>query len=303
MTPSKRWLARLRAIPGRLRPPTPDESGSATLTNHLIELRYRFLVCMGAILVATVVAALFQPYLLRAVLWPIERGITMFNNDRPGDSVEMVTQGITAGFTLYFRVAFVAGFIAACPVWLYHLWRFIVPGLKERERRAAGGFLGAAIPFFLLGVAFGYFIAPRGFATMLSFNPPGVMSINDVGTFLTFQLRLLVVFGLAFLLPVLMVCLNRLGIVKGAQIAQVRAPAVIVLAVFSAAATPSPDALTMLALLIPLVLMFLIAEVLCHVHDRRKSRGDEAAGVDEAEDAVTSGTSGTASVPDDLVTA
>jgi sec-independent protein translocase protein TatC len=232
-------------------------------------LRYRFLVCAAAVLVTTVVAAIFQRQLLDVVLWPVRRGIAEFQATRGADQVEMITQGVTAGFSLYFRIAFVAGLIAACPVWLYQLWRFVTPGLRERERRAAGGFLAAAIPLFLLGVAGGYLIFPRGIAVLLGFNPPGIVSLNDVGTFLTLLLRLLLVFGLAFLMPVLLVCLNRLGVVRGAQLSRFRAPAVVLCGVFAAIATPTTDALTMLALMIPLVAMYLIAEWLCHLHDRR----------------------------------
>jgi len=243
-----------------------------TLFNHLRELRYRFLVSMLAILLTTAVALIFERQLLKVVLWPIQQAIAIFQETRPDDNVELITQGITAGFTLFFRVSLVAGFIAACPIWLFHLWRFIVPALKKRERRAAGQFLGAAIPLFLAGVVLGYFICPRGFAVLISFNPPGVTNLNDMGTYLSFELRLLLIFGLAFLLPVLLVSLNRLGIVTGEMLGKFRAPAVVLCGVFSAIATPTTDALTMLALMVPMVAMYVIAEVLCRINDSRRKK-------------------------------
>jgi len=239
------------------------------LADHLRELRYRFLVAMVAIVVLTIVALIFEAQLLGIVLWPIEQAVEIFQASRPDDKVEMVTQGVAAGFALYFRVAFIAGFIAACPVWLYQLWRFIVPALEHRERRAAAQFLGAAIPLFLSGVALGYWICPRGFAMLLSFNPPTIVNLNDVGIFLSFELRLLVIFGLAFLLPVLLVSLNRLGLITGAALGNFRGVAIVLCAVFAAMATPTTDALTMLALMVPMVAMYLVAEILCRLRDRR----------------------------------
>ena len=243
-----------------------------TLFNHLRELRYRFLVSVLAVIVTTGAALFFERQLLQVVLWPIEQAVQIFQETRPDDNVELITQGITAGFTLYFRVSLVAGFIAACPVWLFHLWRFILPALKKRERRTAAQFLAAAIPLFLAGVALGYLICPRGFAVLISFNPPGVTNLNDIGTYLSFELRLLLIFGLAFLLPVLLVSLNRLGLVTGEMLGKFRSPAVVLCGVFAAVATPTTDALTMLALMVPMVAMYVIAEILCRINDSRRAK-------------------------------
>ncbi|MCL2735816.1 MAG: twin-arginine translocase subunit TatC [Propionibacteriaceae bacterium] len=252
-----------------LRPPKAGQFGSMTLLDHLRELRYRFLVVMAAIIVTTLVAMIFESQLLGLVLWPIQQAVEMYQQSRPGAQVEMITQGVTAGFSLYFRVCFVAGFIAACPIWLYQLWRFIVPALKFKERKTAGQFLGVAIPLFLLGVAFGYFICPRGFAMMLTFNPPSVVNLNDVAGFMSFELRLLLLFGLAFQLPVLLVSLNRIGLVSGATLGKFRSPAVVLIGIFAALATPTTDALTMLVLMVPMVIMYLVAEAMCRANDKR----------------------------------
>jgi len=252
-----------------LRPPKPDPDGSMPLAGHLRELRYRFLVALVAVVVTTAAALVFESQLLHVVLWPIDKAVAIFQENRPGDRIELVTQGITAGFSLYFRVCFVAGLIAACPIWLYQVWAFIVPALERREKRAAGQFLGAAIPLFLLGVVMSYSLCPRGFAVLMSFNPPSVVNLNDIGGFLSFELRLLLVFGLAFQLPVLLVSLNRLGLLSGASLGKFRSPAVVLCGLFAAIATPTTDGLTMLALMLPMVSMYLVAEILCRAHDRR----------------------------------
>jgi len=263
-------LAWLRA------PKSSDTQGSMPLIDHLRELRYRFLMSMIAIVVLTIVSLFFQSQLLRVVLWPIDRAVEIFNTSRPDDHVEMVTQGVTAGFALFFRVGLVAGFIAACPVWLFHLWRFIIPAVGKAQRRVARGFLAAAVPLFLLGVGVGYSFCPRGFAVLLEFNPPTVTNLNDVGTFLTFELRLLLVFGLAFQLPVLLVSLNKVGLITGKALGKFRGPAIVLCALFSAIATPTTDAFTMMVLMVPMMIMYEIAEVLCRIGDRRRrNRGDE----------------------------
>ncbi|MDR0489593.1 MAG: twin-arginine translocase subunit TatC [Propionibacteriaceae bacterium] len=245
-----------------------------SLFDHLRELRYRFLMSMIGILAVALIAIFFQRELLGIVRWPIDQAVIIFNESRPSDRVEMVTEGVTAGFSLYFRVVFVAGFIAACPIWLFHLWRFIVPALGEAARRTARQFLYAAIPLFLAGVAMGYSICPRGFAMLLNFNPPSVTNLNDMGTFMNFELRLLLVFGLAFQLPVLLVSLNRLRIISGQALGKFRGPAVVLCALFSAIATPTADALTMMALMIPMVAMYEIAEILCRINDKRRAARD-----------------------------
>jgi sec-independent protein translocase protein TatC len=243
-----------------------------SLVDHLRELRYRFLISIAAIVLTSLIALIFEPVLIRVVLWPIERAVDIFQARRPDDNVQLVTQGISAAFMLYFRVSFVAGFIAACPVWLYQLWRFIVPALQAKERRAARGFLGAAVPLFLFGVVLGYFACPAGFAVLIGFNPPSITNLNDIGTFLTFELRLLLVFGLAFQLPVLLVSINRLGLISGQALGKFRGPAIVVCAVFAAVATPTTDAVTMLVLMVPMVAGYVIAEIICRRHDRKVAR-------------------------------
>jgi sec-independent protein translocase protein TatC len=201
--------------------------------------------------------------------------VAIYQASRPDAQVEMVTQGITSAFALYFKVCFMAAFIVSCPFWMYQLWRFISPGLKVNERRAALRFLGPAVPLFLAGVALGYMICPKGFAVLLGFNPPQVMNLNDISDFLDFELRLLAIFGLAFLLPVVLVTLNRIGLVTGAGLGKARPAAAILCGLFSAIATPTTDALTMLALMVPMLAMYFIAEAICRAHDRNKAKADD----------------------------
>ena len=238
------------------------------LVDHLRELRYRLLVSLAVVLVLSGVAlALYQP-LLSVVLWPIRQAIMLYQQAYPDAQVELVTNGLTSPFSLYFKICVMAGFIASCPFWLYHLWQFVAPALGSKERRTTVRFLLPAVPLFLAGVALGYWVTPKGFAVMLGFNPPNVINLNDLNYYLGFELRLLLIFGVAFLLPVVLVILNRVGLVKAAVLGKGRKVAILVCTIFAAVATPSTDAITMLILAVPMVAMYLVAEIICRVHDR-----------------------------------
>lgn len=240
-----------------------------SLGDHLRELRYRIVVSAAAVTITALACLVFYEQLLQIVLWPINQAIADYIAHRPGAEVELTTAGVTGGFSLYFKVAFTAGFILSCPVWLYQLWRFIEPGLYSNERTAALKFVGAAVPLFLMGVALGYAVTPKGFAVILRFNPPGVLNLNELNDFLAFELRLLLVFGAAFLLPVVLVTMNRMGLVRAKTLGRFRNVAVVACIVFSAIATPTTDAVSMLALAVPMVAMYLISEVICRAHDRK----------------------------------
>ena len=243
------------------------------LVDHLRELRYRLIVSLAAVVVLAAVALIVYQPMLRVVLWPIQRAIGLYQQANPGAQVALVTNGLTSAFSLYFKICFMAGFLAACPVWLYQLWRFVSPGLRKNERRSALIFLIPAIPLFLAGVGLGYWVTPKGFALLLGFNPPSVVNLNDLNDYLTFELRLLLVFGAAFLLPVVLVMLNRVGILKATALAKGRKVAIVGCVVFSAVATPTTDAFSMLMLAVPMVVMYLVAEVVCRVHDRTLKGG------------------------------
>jgi len=239
------------------------------LVDHFRELRYRLIVSLVAIAAVSVVALVFYSPLLEVVLWPVRRAIVLYQEAHPGARVELVTNGLTSAFSLYFKVCVMAGFIVACPFWLLQLWRFVAPGLEAKDRRTALKFMLPAVPLFLAGVALGYWVTPRGFAVLLGFNPPSVVNLNDLNSYLTFEMRLLIVFGAAFLLPVVIVMLNRVGVLSATALARGRRFAIIACAAFAMVVTPTTDALTMLMLAVPMMIMYVVAEMICRAHDRR----------------------------------
>lgn len=245
-----------------------------SLGDHLRELRYRLIMAVLAIVVMSLLAAIFYDQLYQIMLRPYLLAVEMLKESDPNLTPTTVITGVTTPLVLAMRVCVVAGVVLASPFWLYQLWAFIVPALLAKEKKYALSFLGAAIPLFLLGVLIGYYIMPQGISVMLAFTPESIPVTNliDVEGFLELTLKLMIIFGLGFLIPVVVVGLNLVGVLKAAQLAKVRMYVIFGIFVFGAAATPSTDPFSMLALAIPMSLLYLCAEVFCRIHDKRKAK-------------------------------
>ncbi|MDO5285474.1 MAG: twin-arginine translocase subunit TatC [Actinomycetia bacterium] len=255
-----------------LKPPPSTPDGTMSLYDHLRELRYRVIVSGLAVLVTTIVAAFFYTQLIAVVRSPWEQAVIDYQAANPGASTLLVNKDVVSPFMLALQVSAVAGLITACPVWLWQLWRFVVPALLENERRYAISFIGAAVPLFLAGCALGYVVLPKGIAVMLEFTVQGVTNMQDVQDFLKLELLLILMFGLSFLLPVVLVMVNLAGVVTGEQLGKARTVAIFLCFVFGAVATPSTDPFSMIALSLPMALMYLIAELICRRHDKRRAK-------------------------------
>lgn len=258
-----------------LRPPEVSPDGTMALVDHLKELRYRVTMSGLALVIITIAMLFFyDSHLLPWILRPLNIAVNQYMQSHPDAQVVLTTEGLTSPMLLMLKTAGVAGLILSCPVWLYQLWAFIAPGLLARERKWALAFLGSAIPLFLMGVALGYWITPKGFAVMLAFTPQGldITNLQEVQKFLTFELQLLLVFGLSFLLPVVIVMMNLLGLVQAQSLARYRTLAVFGCFVFGAVATPSTDPFSMVALSIPMSIMYVVAELICRRNEKRKAK-------------------------------
>ncbi|MFT4166898.1 MAG: twin-arginine translocase subunit TatC [Microlunatus sp.] len=243
-----------------------------TLFEHLKELRYRLIIAALAIIIGMVVSAFFYPQLLAILRHPYDVGIEQLKVNNPDATNLLINDGITSPFTLALKICMVSGMVLTAPVWLYQLWAFIVPGLLAKEKKWALVFIGCATPLFLAGIALGYYIMPKGIAVLLGFTQSGITNLQNINTFLSFLLRVMIVFGIAFLIPLIVLMLNILGVIKAKQLAKARVYVVFATFVFGAVATPSTDPFSMLALAIPMAMLFLVAEVIAHILDRRKEK-------------------------------
>ncbi|GAB2594401.1 twin-arginine translocase subunit TatC [Microlunatus antarcticus] len=255
-----------------LKPPKAGPDGSMSLFEHIAELRYRLIIMALTIVVGTVVAWFFRSYLTEVIFYPYQLAAEAIRAKNPGASLQMVNQGVASPFTLALKVSAMAGILATSPILLYQLWAFIVPGLLAKEKKWTLIFLGSATPLFLAGVAVGYYVMPKGLVVLLGFTENGITNLQDVNQFLSFLMRFMLVFGVAFLIPEVVLILNIMGILKAKYLSKYRSLIIFGTFVFGAVATPSTDPFSMLALALPMTVLFIVAEVIAHVLDRRKAR-------------------------------
>ncbi len=241
-----------------------------SIWDHLREIRYRLIVSVLAILVFFVIAFIFYEYIVELILYPYTKAAAVVQARNPDADIQVVNAGVTAPMILALKASGLAAIIAACPVWIYQLWAFVVPGLLKKEKRIAQYFLLSAIPLFLIGICVGYIVLPKAFEFLLGFtvSNAGVANLQDLNDFLSLEMRMLLVFGLSFLLPVLLVMLNLLGILKAHALAKGRPFSLFGCFVFAAVATPSGDPFSMLALAMPMAIMYVISEIICRRHEK-----------------------------------
>lgn len=245
-----------------------------TLWEHLRELRYRLVIIALAIIVGTIVAYIFQNQLFDVLMRPYRIAAANLQASHPHLHIQPVIEGATSPLTLVLKIAFVAGLVGTSPITLYQIWAFIVPGLLAKEKKWALIFVSAAAPLFLIGVGLGYYIIPKGVTVLIGLTPGSgqIENLLDVGTFLSFLIRVMLVFGAGFLVPVFVLALNFMGIVSGKQLAKARSFVIFGCFVFGAVATPTTDPISMCLLAVPMTLLYIASEVIAHIHDRSLRR-------------------------------
>ncbi|WP_344967234.1 twin-arginine translocase subunit TatC [Salinactinospora qingdaonensis] len=253
-----------------------------SLGDHLRELRGRVFKALIFIALGMVVGALvFDP------VWAfLERPYCALPAEVRGGTSEdcgLIFTGIFDAFFLRFKVAVIIGLLVSCPFWLYQLWAFIVPALQRRESRYTYIFVGAAVPLFIGGAALAYFVTQKGMEIMFGFSPDNAMPMITIDNYLGYIIMMLLVFGTAFVLPLVVVLLNFLGILSHQVIAKWRRLIIFLAFVFAAVATPGGEPFTMLALAVPVVVLFEIAELIAFLNDRRKRNADPLAELDDDE--------------------
>jgi sec-independent protein translocase protein TatC len=243
-----------------------------SLGEHLVELRRRLMIAAAALLVGMVVAFFITDPIIDWITEPI-RQIA----DQRGDEFSALNfTTVTSAFDLRMRIAFTIGIFLSAPVWLWQIWAFIMPGLTRKEIRYTVGFVAAAVPLFFAGCYVGVLVVPHVIELMWGFTPEGGVNFYNAPEYYDFVFKLMIVIGVAFVLPVFLVALNLAGVMSGKAILKGWRVAVLVATIFAALATPAADVVSMLMLAGILVVLFFAAAGLSLLFDRRRKRRDAA---------------------------
>lgn len=247
--------------------PRAANAGRMPLSAHLRELRKRLLRIALGLAVGMVAGWMLYTPVFEALIKPLHDAAAQHDN-----LVAINFSGLAASLDMQVQVSIFLAVILTSPWWIYQVWAFVTPGLTRRERRYVVGFLGTAVPLFIVGAAFAWWMLPHAVAILTSFTPAGAMNLIDAPTYMSFVMRLVLAFGIAFLLPVIMVALDMVGVARSRVWIRSWRWAVVIIFVFAAVATPTPDAITMLFVAVPMTGLYFAALWVCVVNDRRVER-------------------------------
>jgi sec-independent protein translocase protein TatC len=247
------------------------------LLSHLNELRSRAFKSAIGITLASCIGWVFYEKIIARLANPIcdLEAATAAGDKSCGI---LYINGVLGPLDLKFKISVLLGIIIASPVWLYQIWAFISPGLHKKERRNSIFFVMGAVPFFAVGIFAGYLVLPIAIEVLLSFTPSSLTNLVKFDDYLTFVTQLILVFGIAFELPVFLIALNLAGILSGRSILRPWRYAIFGITLFSAIATPTGDPITLFFLAGPLILLYLAAGGISLLIDKsrlkRKNRNE-----------------------------
>lgn len=259
-----------------------DPEGRMPLVEHLRELRNRLAKGLLAIAAVTVVALAYSEQLMVFLTKSVPKCGPGVTSDG-GNCAIVSFNTLMAPFSTTIQLSLTAGLVVASPVWLYQLWAFVAPGLHKHEKKYTYAFVGAAVPLFAAGAYLAYLILPISVKVLISLTPEGSANILSLSDVLDFTLRMVLVFGLAFELPLVLVMLNLTGVLSGKRMARWWRGVIMGVFVFGAVITPTTDPVGMLALAGPITLLYLAAVGFSLLNDKRRLRNNPDAELDDDE--------------------
>jgi sec-independent protein translocase protein TatC len=262
----------------RRTPRSPD--GAMSLVEHLYELRSRlFKACLG-IVVGMIVALFFAKGIINFLTEPYLTALK--DMGLQGRSPQVL--GPTDFLILTLKVALYVGLLVSAPVWLFQLWSFITPGLHRHERRWAYAFVAVATPLFAAGSVLAFIVVSKGLEFLLPGAGSGAEANLELTRYIDFITGMMLLFGVGFEFPLIVMMLNLVGLVSAKRLLSWWRIAVFLMFVFAAVVTPTPDPFGMIALALPMCLLYFAAVGIAFLNDRRKSRLAAAAGYGELSD-------------------
>lgn len=221
-----------------------------TVFEHLRELRHRLLVSVATVAVGGVLVFVLFQHVFTFLLHPYCMAVG------PGHSCDLYVTGPLDGISIRLEVAAYGGLVLGSPVALFQLWRFIAPGLRPHERRYTVPFVSSSVALFVGGAAVAFVIFPHALAWLDAIGGPSLRQLYSPGSYIGLLILMMVVFGIAFELPVLLVFLQLAHVVTPQKLASWRRIAIVVLVALAAIITPSSDPFSMFVLAVPLVAFY-----------------------------------------------
>ena len=249
----------------------PANEARMPLLDHLRELRKRVLRSAIAVLVAFGAGWYFYNPIITTLAKPV-CDLKAAQQSGSASCGALYISGVLGPLDLQIKVALLAGVIVSAPFWLYQLWAFIAPALHRKEKRTSVLFVVAATPFFAMGATLGYVILPVAIKALFGFTPDSISNLVRFDDYLDFVMRAILLFGIAFELPVFLVTFNLIGFLSGLAILKPWRIWVFAITLFVAGFTPSADPLSMAALALPLIGFYLLAGVIALLNDRRRAK-------------------------------
>jgi sec-independent protein translocase protein TatC len=222
-----------------------------TLAQHFAEARRRFLICLAITVAMAIVSFVIYPSLLKILQHP-------YCQADPKHCKFLVTNPLD-GLTLRVKISFFGGLLFGAPFWLWHAWRFVTPGLKARERQYALPFVVGSLVFFFGGVVVAYLVFRRTIQFLVAVGGSSLTTFYNPNQYLTLFILMMLLFGLTFEFPVVLVALELAHVVTPAQLLRSWRYSTIAIVVFAGVITPSSDPFSMFALMIPLEVFYFLA--------------------------------------------
>jgi len=250
-----------------------NPEGRMPLMDHIRELRNRVVKIALALIAAMIIGFIFFNPVWHVIERPLCSAVIRGHTGcRTAGTNQLILNGPLDGFYLRIKVALIAGVILSSPVWLYQLWAFVAPGLYSREKRWSYVFLGTAVPLFLIGITLCYWSLGRSMHYLLGLTPTGVGNYIQVDQYMSFVMAMMLAFGIAFELPLLLIMLNLAGILTHQRFRKWRRVMLFGVFLIAGMANPSPDPITMLILGGGCAVLVEVAEVIVWSNDRRRAR-------------------------------
>ncbi|MEO7260364.1 MAG: twin-arginine translocase subunit TatC [Jatrophihabitantaceae bacterium] len=268
-----------------------NPEGRMSVLDHLRELRRRLIIVMIIIALGAIVGWFLYNPLLALLKQPYcnisyEHRLGALNQS--AEQCKLLFRAPLDGFTIRLKVSAVAGAVLTAPLWLYQLWAFVTPGLRRHEKRWTVAFVASSTVLFALGMSLAYFTLYKGLDVLITQAGSGTQAGLDVTYYISFVILMLIVFGASFELPLLIVMLNAVRVLPFSLLKRGQRLGIFLIFLFTGVATPSTDPFTMVAMALPMCLLFELSVLWCFFHDRRRARREVAAEAEQLPDDVAS---------------